>query len=760
VNIAGATSQTYTPVTADVGSTLRVVVTASNTAGASSATSPVSSVATQSPVNTVAPAITGATQDGQTLSATAGSWVGTSPISYSYQWRRCGYSGAVLADKPLAYWRLGETSGTTAVDHSGNGRHATYVSVTLGRTGAFGGDPDTAIGMDGTATSYVIRNPFGSFPTSAVSVEFWMKTLDANKSAGIFSYAVPSNDNEFQVRDYRNFTIIRGSKSVATNVSANDGNWHDIVVTWRGSDGQTQLFKDGKLAYSGTLASGTSITGSSGAVVLGQDQDTVGGGFEAIQAYLGTLDDVSLYNAALTATQAQTHYAAAGTPTCSDISGATNQTYTLTSSDVGKTVRVVVTAANGAGTTAASSNETNLIAPGPPSNTTPPSITGTAENGQTLSADPGTWSGTPPFAYAYQWKKCDAGGANCAAVSGATSQTYTLSSSDVGSTLRVVLTASNSTGSSVATSAASQVIGNDSVVMAAGDIACGTGSVNTGGACQQLATSNLLVNGNPTQVLTLGDNQYDCGTLSDFQTFFDPTWGRAKSKMYPTPGNHEYQVDTGSTLCNGLPAGAPGYFSYFGVAATPQSPSCTQSCSGYYSFDLGNWHLISINSNCPQIGGCATGSPEETWLQGDLAATTKPCVLAYWHHPRFSSGSHSLDPTAVAMNDIWNDLYNAHADLVLVGHDHDYERFALLGPGGPDQYNPTTDPVSGLREIIVGTGGRSQTGFGSNIRTGSEVRSSGVYGVLKVVLRPNSYDWQFVPVAGQTFTDSGSTTCH
>jgi VCBS repeat-containing protein len=214
------------------------------------------------------------------------------------------YAESVLADAPVGYWRLGESSGTSAFDARANST-ATYAGgTTLGVTGGLN-DSDKAISLDGNA-NYVIRNPFSGFPTTAISAEFWIKTADTTKGGPAISYAVTGSDNEFLVYDYRNFTIYRGLSLVATGVSANDGAWHHIVVTWRSSDGQTQLFKDGSLAFTTTLATGTSITGG-GSLVFGQEQDSVGGGFDPTQACLCSLDDVAVYGSVLSSAQILVH---------------------------------------------------------------------------------------------------------------------------------------------------------------------------------------------------------------------------------------------------------------------------------------------------------------------------------------------------------------------------------------------------------------------------------------------------------------------
>jgi acid phosphatase type 7 len=268
----------------------------------------------------------------------------------------------------------------------------------------------------------------------------------------------------------------------------------------------------------------------------------------------------------------------------------------------------------------------------------------------------------------------------------------------------------------------------DPVIAAAGDISCGSAAKPE--TCHQVATSDLLVGRGLAAVLTLGDNQYETGTLTAFQSWYEPSWGRVKAITHPSVGNHEY-----------LTKDAAGYFAYFGAAAAVPN--------GWYSFDLGSWHLIALNSNCG-IVSCSAGSPQETWLKADLAAHPTSCTLAYWHHPRFSSGAHGND---TALGAFWTDLYAAGADLVLVGHDHDYERFAPQTPDG------MADPVYGIRELVVGTGGKSHYGF-IVVKPNSEVRNADTFGVLELTLHEASYDWRFLPEAGKTFTDAGTGACH
>ena len=270
---------------------------------------------------------------------------------------------------------------------------------------------------------------------------------------------------------------------------------------------------------------------------------------------------------------------------------------------------------------------------------------------------------------------------------------------------------------------------NAFILVGAGDIAsCASraGAVATAALIDQI----------PGTVFAAGDLAYEGGTYEEFETCYEPAWGRFKQRTRPAPGNHEY---------NG--SQASGYFRYWGTqAGAPEK--------GYYSYDLGAWHIIVLNTNCSvkALGGCREGSPEETWLRQDLAAHPKACILAYGHHALFSSGvfpKHARHPELQAF---WEDLYAAHADLILAAHEHSYERFAPQNPKG------VADPGRGIREIVVGTGGRSHTVLGPPLEN-SEVRNDDTYGVLKLTLTPKEYQWEFIPEAGKMFHDSGGGAC-
>ena len=288
----------------------------------------------------------------------------------------------------------------------------------------------------------------------------------------------------------------------------------------------------------------------------------------------------------------------------------------------------------------------------------------------------------------------------------------------------------------------------DPVVAAAGDISCDPDADNfnsgngTADFCRQKYTAALVDGPDVNRVLALGDTQYEQGTLAQFQNSYALSWGQPliKQKTSPAVGNHEWSDPT--------PGGpAKGYFDYFGAAAGERG-------KGYYSFDVGNWHLIALNSMCAQIGGCGPGSPQEQWLRADLAANADaPCTLAYWHHPLFNSGPEgNYSDTPSDSTALWQALYERGAEIVLNGHAHHYERFAPQTPAGQ------ADPQQGVREFIVGTGGKSLRAA-DTVQPNSQVRGTDHYGVLKLVLSPNSYGWTFVDEGGVP-RDSGSSACH
>jgi hypothetical protein len=261
----------------------------------------------------------------------------------------------------------------------------------------------------------------------------------------------------------------------------------------------------------------------------------------------------------------------------------------------------------------------------------------------------------------------------------------------------------------------------DPTIVAAGDIACPEGLETSPVQCQMETTAQKVESLHPTAVITLGDEQYELGKPGDFAAVYDKTWGRFKDKTYPVPGNHEYAGGK-----------APGYFGEFGDRAHPPD--------GWYSVDVGTWHLVLLNSVCSAIGGCGEGSREYQWLQQDLESTKAACILAAWHHPRWSSGLHGSDP---GYEPFWQLLAAHGADIVLSGHDHHYERFA---------------PKQGITQFVVGTGGRSLYPIPGK-EDGSLTRNDTDFGVLELTLHDGSYDWHFSPAGQGIFSDAGSAPC-
>jgi acid phosphatase type 7 len=262
------------------------------------------------------------------------------------------------------------------------------------------------------------------------------------------------------------------------------------------------------------------------------------------------------------------------------------------------------------------------------------------------------------------------------------------------------------------------------VLVGAGDIA-DCGSIND-------EATAALVETIPGIVFTAGDNAYNVGSAAEYRKCYDPSWGRFRDRTWPAIGNHD-----------ALTAAGANYFAYFGSAAGAAP-------DGWYSFEAGTWHVIVLNSNCPGPNGCGEGSAQLAWLRADLTGHPDGCTLAIWHHPRFSSGEHGNNR---GVSPFWEALYAAGADLIVNGHDHDYERFAAQTPSG------TLDPTRGIREIVVGTGGKSLRRF-DKLVPNSEVRDASSYGVIRLELAPRGYSWQFLAVQAKGFSDSGSDVCH
>jgi RTX calcium-binding nonapeptide repeat (4 copies) len=282
----------------------------------------------------------------------------------------------------------------------------------------------------------------------------------------------------------------------------------------------------------------------------------------------------------------------------------------------------------------------------------------------------------------------------------------------------------------------------DPTVVAAGNIACSTTSpyfkagAGTPTRCHQNATAGLLPPG-ANAVLALGNSQYCCGALAQYETVYDPSWGRAKQITHPVPGAREYETPD-----------AAGYFDYFNGVGAFTGPA-GQRGLGYYSFDLGSWHLIGLNTNCTKVS-CAAGAAQEKWLRADLAAHPSACTLAFSNLPRFSSGKPG---GSLSVKPLWSALYEAGAEVVLSGHPKHYERFAPQAPSG------RLDPAFGIRQFVVGTGGY-QLGPLAAPKAHTEVRQNTTFGVLELTLGPAGYAWRFIGEPGSAFSDAGIGACH
>jgi hypothetical protein len=334
------------------------------------------------------------------------------------------------------------------------------------------------------------------------------------------------------------------------------------------------------------------------------------------------------------------------------------------------------------------------------------------------------------------------GGVFRATVFGAATTTFLDKTAVAGRTYRYSIDAFDPSGNRSARTAQKTVVmpaAGDPVIAAAGDIACDptsasfNGGKGTAAACQQMATSNIIQN-DPAiaAVLTLGDEQYGCGGFSAFQASFDPSWGRFKAKIHPVPGNHEYNTGGGSD-CS---PNAAGYFRYFGTAAG--------NAQGDYAWNIGAWHMIALNGECQDVGGCDAGSPQGQFLTSHLG--TSKCTLAYWHEPYYNGNGIASSSYAY----FWQTLRAANADIILNGHVHTYARFA------PQDANGNADP-DGVREFIVGTGGEDHGSI--NGTTNVQASAGGDFGVLELTLHPTSYTWKMVSTSGAVL-DSGTTACN
>ena len=275
---------------------------------------------------------------------------------------------------------------------------------------------------------------------------------------------------------------------------------------------------------------------------------------------------------------------------------------------------------------------------------------------------------------------------------------------------------------------------NDPVLVGAGDISSCTQENDS--LTADLLDKVVASATGEVAVFTVGDNAYENGTIEEYQQCYEPTWGRQKARTRPVPGNHEYAS-----------ANADGYFEYYGAIAGDPA-------QGYYSYDLGGWHIIVLNTNdhCQRVA-CSDASPQAKWLRSDLEAHPVFCTLAIWHDPLFSSGR--VHGSSQFVKPLWTLLYAAGADVVVNAHEHNYERFAPQTPDG------AMDAEYGIREFVVGTGGESHYRESDERLPDSEAANDDTFGVLRLTLHPSGYDWAFMPEERHgTFSDAGNGQCH
>jgi hypothetical protein len=600
------------------------------------------------------------------------------------------YADVVLADAPSGYWRLGETTGTVAADATAYGNAGTYQGgVALGVPGAVQGDPDLAARFDGVDDRVGMGDPANGvldFGTADFSVEAWITTVVNGEQTVIGKgvsgtsgprWMITVTDDSGHAGQLRatihDGTVMRQGYSLSR---VDDGTWHHVVVRFDRDTG-ISFYVDAVASGSLSGAMPGSVS-SSGSLQVGK--------ISGYPYFRGDIDEVAVYAHLLAPDRIQAHWGATGSDT-------TPPAITLTVPAHGSTTSDTTPVFAGIAGTAGGDLSTVTVRVFDAAATPVQTLTATrsATGSYSVEASPAL----PLGAYTARAEQADVAG---------------------------------NTGTS-ATNAFTIVAppASDPVLVGAGDIA----------SCDEIgedeATAALLDALPEATVFTTGDNVYSSGTPSEFANCYDPTWGRAKSRTFPSPGNHDYAT-----------SGAAGYFGYFGAAAGDPS-------KGYYSYDLGTWHVIVLNDNCTYIGGCEAGSAQEQWLRADLAAHPADCTLAYWHQPRFSSGStHGSRPS---IQPFWQALYEHGADVVLNGHEHHYERFLPQTPDG------TLDNAYGITEFVVGTGGYLHYPFGT-ILANSAARSSDTHGVLELTLHSDGYDWEFLPVAGKTYTDSGSAACH
>ncbi len=624
---------------------------------------------------------------------------GTTTFTVATAAPQSSYRAEVLADSPRAYWRLGEVSGGVAVDETVNANTGSYVNgAVLGQAGALVGDANTAVRFDGVNDYLSVPDSASLDVNSAVTVEAWVKRAKTGWQVVI---GKPGNgqskfENYALWFDPANLLIAYfGNGSTYARVQSAgpvDTAWHHVAATYAG--GTARLYIDG--VESASSISTITLTPNAAALNVARDSGN---------AYIfgGSLDEIAVYGTALSRARISAHYTAG----LNQAAAATAVTLTTPASNSTTVDTTPVYAGMGAGTGTDSTTITVKVYEGV-------GVTGAPVQTLTTTRAPsGAWdvSASTPL----------------------TLGTYTARAEQIdnGST-----TLSAPRTFQIVTRPAAA---GDPELVGAGDIAY----------CQDTGDDRtaLLLDGFPNAtVFTLGDNAYESGTLAEFANCYDPTWGRAKARTRPALGDHDY--------ADGADQNATGHMGYFSGQLSPFGASATDPNRGYYSYDIGTWHVVVLNSACggASLPACSA-STQLSWLQSDLAAHPVLCTLAILHAPRWSSGTiHGSNPD---MQSYWNALANGGVEAVMGGDDHHYERFAPMEASGRANEN-------GLRQFVIGTGGRSHYPVAgpSGIVVNSETRNDTTYGILRLVLRPGLYQWEFVPEAGGGYVDSGSTACH
>jgi Concanavalin A-like lectin/glucanases superfamily/Bacterial Ig-like domain/Calcineurin-like phosphoesterase len=612
-----------------------------------------------------------------------------------------GYREEVFADSPSGYWRLGEANGTTAADETASHNNGTYLSgVTLGVPGALFATPNTAARFDGVDDRVSMGDPANGsldFGTGDFTVEAWVKTT-VNGEETIVSkqpstapyWQVTVTDDASHVGQVR-ATIDAGTWRQAYSLPrVDDGDWHQVVVVFVRASGIT-IYVDGTSSRF-TSGAATGDVSNSGPFLIGKAT--------GYAYFRGDIDEVSVYRGALSAQQVEAHF---------DKGTGGDRTAPIVALTIPQSDAFV------ADTTPTFSGTSGLET-GDSSGVQVKVFAGTGTSGPLVAtaratSDPaGAWavdvsSQLPAGTYTARAEQNDSAG-------------------NVGFSLPTTFTVLTPPPPGP----------SDPLVLAAGDLVNCYGSGDEATAALLDQFPNAIVN-------TLGDHVYEEGTAQQFADCYEPSWGRAKSRTRPAVGDHEY-----------FTPGASGYFNYFRAQLTPFGPSATDPTKGYYSYDLGQWHVVVLNGTCAAIGGCGAGSGEEQFVRNDLSAHPTACTMVTLHKPRWSSGPvHGGDEE---MDALWRAFYDGGVDVVLSGDDHDFERFSPQTPTG------YLDLARGVTQFVVGTGGRLLYSFeGSIPQPNSEVRNDDAFGVLKLRLRDGSYDWEFLPEAGKTFTDLGSRPC-